>query len=368
MSTQSFDEEIQDNDPTDELPILTDVILGEDGAYTAAAPEPQAEADDSAAVRLQKDLDARDERLSTLESELTRLQERWSDTESALSERDDELSRLRDELSDRETAMEKQRAALDESANELQSQKTTIAELTSALELERERSAGLERSANELQQKISGLEDKIESIEAESEVARETSKQDGVDQPATRLREEVAALSQHIENRNAVWREQTDTLAAQSTRIRELEIELAQRLERQLEAERLAQRASADAHAAREQLGAALEKLRRSKPAEKRLAAPEAPRREEVSDEAISDDDHAAQLRRELAQTVLLQANQGDDAETLKRLAELEAAIMSLESQMDSPRDSAGASRARYTVAQYSGYANRQGIASRSEE
>jgi archaellum component FlaC len=353
MSTYPFDEELQDNDPTDELPILTDVILGEDAEHTASEPDPATDAEDTgrfrktrdeadpsadaekiAAAGLQKDLDARNERLSRLETELARLQARWSDTEATLSERDTELSRLHAELADREAAIAEQRTALEQNSEELRAHKTTIADLTSALESERDRAAGLERSSNDLEQQIKGLEQKIEEIETEQAIAREDAKQTGDDPTVTRLRDEVAALSQHIENRNAVWHDQAETLAAQSIRIRELEIEVAQRLERQLEAERFAATEAASARAAREKLGEALETLKRRKPVDER---PEAPQTSEP--EPISDADHAAQLRHELAQTVILQASQGKDAETVSRLAELEAAIKNLENQMQTERE-----------------------------
>ncbi|MDH3417998.1 MAG: FHA domain-containing protein [Gammaproteobacteria bacterium] len=353
MSTYPSDEELQDNDPTDELPILTDVILGEAAEHTESMHEPSDAAEDtgrfqnprdeagqsagaekSAAAGLQKDLDARNERLSTLETELARLQARWSDTEATLSERDTELSRLRAELADREAAIAEQRTALEHNSEELRAHKTTITELTSALESERDRAAGLERSSNDLEQQIKGLEQKIKEIETEHAIAREDAKQVGDDATVTRLRDEVAALSQHIENRNAVWHDQAEKLAAQSIRNRELEIEVAQRLERQLEAESFAATEAASARAAREKLGEALETLKRRKPVDER---PEAPQTSEP--EPIADADRAAQLRRELAQTVILQASQGEDAGTLSRLAELEAAIRSLENQMQTERE-----------------------------
>ncbi len=353
MSMNPIDDDIQDNDPTDELPVLTDVILGQDVEPTTSMPGPaqdsedtgrfharrgqtqqSTEAENAAAARLQEDLDNRNERLATLESELTRLQQRWSDTEATLSERDSELARLRAELADRDAVITEQRTALESSSDELQAHETKIAELTSAVELERDRAAGLERSANDLEQQIRGLEDKVKEIEAEYATARESAEHVSDDSTIKRLRDEVAALAQHIENRNAVWHDQAETLAAQSTRIRELEIEVAQRLERQREAERLAEAEAASARAAREKLGEALESLKRSTPADE----PPAPRQTPQA-ELISDEERAARLKRELAQTVLVQANQGDDAEALSRLTELEAAIMSLEEQMEAKRD-----------------------------
>lgn len=349
MSTHRFDDEIQDNDPTDELPVLTDVILGEDSDGTASMPGPATETDDTgrfralqadahesveaeraAAARLQEDLDARNERLSLLEAELTRLQERWSETEAALATRDTELSRLRAELDDREATIAEQRSALESSADELREHETRISELTADLASERDRAAGLERSSADLQRQIADLESKIEDMQEAYATEQQRTESTGEDATLIRLRGEVAALAQHIENRNAVWHEQAETLSAQSTRIRELEIEVAQRLERQLEAERLAEAEAASAREARERLGQALEALKRSRESVQDAATPQ------VSEpEAITDDDQKAQLRRELAQTVLIQAREGDNAETLSRLAELEAAIIELEAQME---------------------------------
>ncbi len=341
MSTHPFDEDFQDNDPTDELPVLRDVILGEDVESTASMPGSEADADDTgrfrntlAEARLREDLDARNERLSALEAELGRLQDRWRETEAELSERDTELSRLRAELADREASIAEQRTELESNSDELRAQNATIAELNSSLKLERDRAAEFERSSGDLGQQVEALEQKTKDIEADRAIGRESPTPDAGDATVDRLRDEVAALARHIENRNAVWHDRAETLAAQSIRIRELEIEVAQRIERQVEAERFAEAEAASARAAREKLREALEALKRRDSSQERSSAqqPQAP-------ETASGQRRAAQLKRELAQTVLVQADQGDDAATLSRLAEIEAAIVTLENQMDSEHD-----------------------------
>jgi len=345
MTKYSSEEEIQDDDPTDELPILTDVMLGEEAQRMAATPGPVVEAEDtaqfrtaseealeSAAARLQQDLDSRNERLSTLEDELTRLQQRWSETEAVLSERDTELSHLRVELADREAAIREQRTVLEQTTEALHKRETIIAEQTAALESERTRAEALERSSLDLEQQIKTLQHKLGEIETEHATARAQPVATVDDAVVTRLRGDIAALSQHIENRNSIWHDQAATLLAQSTRIRELEIEVAQRLERQLAAEQYAETEVASAHSARERLGQALTALRQEKStAEYRSAV------QEAKPAPTEEEDRAAQLRRELARTVLLQSEQGDDSGTLRRLSELEAAIVGLENQIDGP-------------------------------
>ncbi|HSG63792.1 MAG TPA: FHA domain-containing protein, partial [Gammaproteobacteria bacterium] len=131
--------------------------------------------------------------------------------------------------------------------------------------------------------------------------------------------EALASLSQHIENRNGVWRRQLAEVEQKTTRIHELEIELAQRQARQHAAERHAELQAAHA----QQLRA-------------RLTPPR--------DVAVAGDERAAvsagsstpdQLREELRREIELQSELGDGAESLRRLRELEGAIRTLEQQMD---------------------------------
>jgi hypothetical protein len=117
MSTYIFDDEFEDDDPTDELPVLKDVTVGEE-IDTTSMPGPQADADhtgqlknkkrrkarqttdarDSDAASLRKDLDARNERLAALETEFARLQAK---TSSRLAEIEAAVKRLESQIGPR---------------------------------------------------------------------------------------------------------------------------------------------------------------------------------------------------------------------------------------------------------------------------
>jgi predicted nucleic acid-binding Zn-ribbon protein len=321
MSENLNNDDHLDNDPTDELPILTDVIPAaalfrrgvepapEDMADTGKLPAQRANDDPGpgATGASPRTLAASVTRVATLETELAALEQRWHEASGALAGKAREIERLRNELTEVDTTAANQREALQQGLDELRARDHTIATLRQDLEDERDKVRALEENARALERQVSGLE-------AAQAASRESSMPTARDAELTRLRDEVAALSQHIENRNDSWRDQAAALERMNTRIRELELELAQRVERQLAAEQHAEAEATRAREARKKLATARDVLEQER---ERAAVGNNTRLPGVS----------------AAET---------DAAAIARLAELETAIMSLEHELASIGNAAG--------------------------
>jgi hypothetical protein len=287
MSTHSIDDEILDDDPTDELPVLTEVMRA--GLEQAASTH-----------AVSGDLD------DTGQFDTSRLR-----ALRAAEMAEGEAAALQRDLEAREAELEQLRG-------ELQARERDIAALRRELDDERNRTRALEQDAR-------ALETQITALETGEAGAGEDARQWLVDRTVARLRDEIAALSHHIENRNAIWREQAAAVEAQSTRIRELELELSQRRQRQQVAEQHAEDEAARARQAREKLAAMSATLEQARG---RLAAGTG-----LSKAAAAE--RAAQLRAELEDSVALQAELGEDPQALERLQALEAELQSLEREME---------------------------------
>lgn len=328
MSNNFNNDEYLDNDPTDELPILTDVIpaaalFRRDPRAEAEDPEDTGELQELASFKphatdaahqpmvqaMQRQLEASAARVATLESELATLKKHAQDIAGTLASKDTEIERLRSELAEVDAAVARQRETLQQSLDELRARDQTIAGLRQDLEAERDTVRALEEDARALERQVSGLE-------AAQAAVREPGPPIKQDAELTRLRDEVAALAQHIENRNDSWRDRAVALERATTRIQELELELAQRVERQLAAEQHAEAEATRAREARKKLAAARDALEQERERE-RLAH---------SADSHSQGTHDAEA----------------DAAAVNRLIELETAIVSLEQELAAINDNAG--------------------------
>jgi hypothetical protein len=339
MSKNYYEEDIPDNDPTDELPILTEVLLAPDPDNTASMPAARDDDDtgsfaapaiaaslasaahDEHTATLQRDLADRDSKLGTLEQELAGLEARWRATCAELAARDAELAGLRVSLEAHDARQALSAEAAETAREEIRARDARIAQLTEELAAAQAAAAALEDSSRTLEKQIAELE---------SDQAAKRELPQSAEDAATiaQLREEIAGLAAHIENRNQIWRDQAATVMEKSARIRELELELAQRVDRQQAAELHARTESEQAEEFRRRLNvmtAALEQAQRRP----RDAAPD------MTDYRGAAADGPAQLRQELERAVALQLSAGDDPEQLRRLEELEAAIRDLEHDMD---------------------------------
>lgn len=300
-----------DNDPTDELPVLSDVALAEIESATATAvddtgartleipgPPPRTAADPGAASlgSLERDVAELNSRWGRLENQFAEsaaavaaLSDQLTSAQQALSQsaagrqrlnrelddKDRQLVALRDQYSqlrhdnaalreavDRFTAdkeaLSSQLAAAREDSGaraELDAQLTQRRALEAELEQARTRVADLECSqAEQLEQaraRAAGLEAELAAAEQLIDELAPAPRADG---DVDAYRAEIAALSDYITNRRSYWDDMEAHLASQRERIAELEAEVEHRSERQQASEQTAQREAALAAELKERL------------------------------------------------------------------------------------------------------------------
>jgi predicted RNase H-like nuclease (RuvC/YqgF family) len=242
-------EEFDDNDHTDELPVLIETVVLEPGHVSVV----DAEALEDTAERtarfspipavtevevesLQSDLAARGAQIAALEEDIAQLNTRWLDVERHLTAKDariDELSHivaeLRGALAERHTAEQRLAAEL------------------------RERSAALDRSSSEnaeLRATAAATERQLAALANQPVAPRVTDEATSVQ----RLREEVASLATYLENRHRWWTELKAQAAASSADIDRLQRELRSLEATRREATALAARESERATTLRREL------------------------------------------------------------------------------------------------------------------
>jgi chromosome segregation ATPase len=307
-----------DNDPTDELPVLSDVALAEYESQVSAGvddtgertlqmpgPAPHGPGGDFAPplASLERDVAELTARWSRLESQFAessaavaglteqlaaaqralgesaagrqRLTREIEDKEQQLASLSEQYKQLRQDnaalreavdrfAADKESLSTQLAAALEDSGAraELDAQRQTLeAQLTQAQarigELERGREAEREQArarTAELEAELTAAEQLIEEL-APAEPAK------GADADVEAYRAEIAALSDYITNRRSYWDDMEARLASQRERIAELEAEVEHRSERQQAAERTAQREAALAAELKERLSETARRL-----------------------------------------------------------------------------------------------------------
>ncbi|HEX9878343.1 MAG TPA: FHA domain-containing protein [Gammaproteobacteria bacterium] len=346
MPISSVDDDVLDNDPTDELPVLSDALLEDRGRRTAGAFDDTGTFEDTGQMRalgqqedreaalaaLAEDLAAREAQVTQLEAEIEQLKRFDAEAGSSLTRHEALLATMRKQQGEHDAKAAQQRAEIERLAGEIDERERRIVALLQELDQERARVQALEDDARVLQQQLGALE-------AEQEIDRQQrSSRKGPAHGAElrRLRGEVASLSQHIENRNRIWREQKEALAVSRTRVRELELELDQRFRRQAIAENRADAESRDAQRSRQKLREALRQLEQLQRPSGRFRGPQ------TIPAAASDE--AGVLTSELK----------DDPGAMDRLHHLESTILDLQSRMSAQleRDAAraGENRSRGTL------------------
>jgi predicted RNase H-like nuclease (RuvC/YqgF family) len=261
-------DEFDDNDHTDELPVLIETVVLEpahasvvdaealeDTAERTARFNPIPAATEVEVESLQSDLAARGAQIASLEEDIAQLNTRWLDVERHLTAKDariDELSHIVAEL----------RRALAE--------RHTV-ERRLAAELG-ERSASLDRSSSEnaeLRATAAGTERQLAALANQPVTPREATS-------VQRLREEVASLTTYLENRHRWWAELKAQAAASSADIDRLQRELRSLEATRREATALAARESERATTLRRELveqTRLVEELRRALAAARAAAA-----------------------------------------------------------------------------------------------
>lgn len=355
MSKNFYGEGFPDDDPTDELPILTNVIVDQDderteahqtlaaeedtGPYRRPDPEqiPTLEHRDDTATELVRDIADRDAKLVALEAELAKLEGRWRQTSEELTARTAELTDARSELDSLQAERGAAQAALSGARDQVHERDQQIAALAAELETARAGAGALEDNARLLERRIADLE-------AENTSSAEVAHTDTQSVANAKLRDELASLAAHIENRNAIWRQRANEVSEKSTRIHELEAELEQRVAAQNAAEQLVEIETERARDYRERLVAATAALEATqlRPVVERAESMQAPASAdetavalETPEETVDQPRKIDRLSLELERAVALQQEVGDNSDDLHRLEELELAIRELEKDMD---------------------------------
>lgn len=267
MSEISSRESDDDNDATDELPVLSEaeiVAVGESshedaeeahtatGEHAAPVPFPQRER--------RADSDAR----TDLEHRLASLENRFGERDSTadrLERRIDEITRGSQSL---ESQLGRNTAAVESAARELTTLRDQLDAVRSAVEHEAASAGDLteahaareaaERARAEAETELDTLRKRLAERESELEAARAEAAAAGAVHSDADARAEIEALTAYITNRREHWDALEARCAEQARRIRELEAEVEQRVARQHEADERATRESARAAEYRDEL------------------------------------------------------------------------------------------------------------------
>ena len=267
MPIYSRDNELLDNDPTNELPILVETAVLDPAMVTAAvAPGDSASVEDTtgehtarypiiddtgkpsaSVVALQSDLETRAAKIEALEVDIRRLSGRWLDVEQRLTDKEAVIENVT-------AALEASKQALEDQVNTAQRLATELADrdkqLNELLDEQRRQSAARQLDLAQERQRSEDFETELSA--ARKQLAKPPPRPP--DERLLALQEEIATLKGYIDNRRSRWEELEATTASALTRIGELEHELAHRTARQQSAEELAQRESARAESFRREL------------------------------------------------------------------------------------------------------------------
>src|SRR5262245_21158667 len=234
MSKRSSDDFDHDNnDDTDELPVLLDTVGLEDAVEPSLAPSPpEAEADGTellarADAAPGSDVPLADaeqpEQIPALEAQIRVLTDGVRDLEHSLAEKDRRVEELRELLSSIRRSTDDSTAAERRLATQLAVRDARVAELTATIE-------GLQQAAAAGSAEIERLRQVAESRNGEAEaLRRELAAKSTPEQapPDDELSENYATLRSYVAARRAWWDEMQATNAQLAARVTGLEQELA---------------------------------------------------------------------------------------------------------------------------------------------
>ena len=284
MSQRSSDHE--DNDPTDELPILLEAVALDElseAAFAAPRAETTAEHEILYAPTAPEErpssaeLEERAARIAGLEAELRTKAERVGELEQRLTERDERVLELKRTLTALREALDTTGDAERRLTADLAAREARVLELSAAVG--RQQAEAVSRTA-ELERLRGGNEAAQSEIAAlKNELATRAA---ALPSPASQeLLEENATLTAYIAGRRLWWDEAQATQARLAARIKTLDDELQTRTQRLAEADTFAERESNRAVALRAELVAAARRIdaleRELKAARGIAAAPLAP-------------------------------------------------------------------------------------------
>lgn len=367
-----------DDEPTDELPVLSEEAILEFGGEFATVPEdsdarteatdehrvelPGAPDDDAEAPRRPRKRPAkgprtqRDKAIRSLERDIAELSTRWTSVEDLLEANNAAIEALRKELAEAGLALEDSRESEKQLLTELAARDTQLSELQERLTAERRDNANLRTAVEQGKRRYAALETQLTETEHRlAEVEREAARPPEAAAPQA-YAEQIQSLTAYIAGRDEQWREIEAVATERSERIAELEAELDQRIARQREIEKIARDESARADAFKAKLGEAAARLADFEHGPAGLALPPAdptaPSPESPSAPPSESAPH--EVRPDDATTVLDDAHAvRDDDERLRRAVQerelLRERLEAAESELDETR--ADLSRLEKTLA-----------------
>jgi DNA repair exonuclease SbcCD ATPase subunit len=238
--------EIDDNDRTDELPVLVETVVLEPDEANASDEDLLEDTAERTAKfvshtvelqSLQSDLAARGAQVTALEEDIARLNARWTDVERHLTAKDDHIEGLNRTLTELRRSLAERHAAEQQLSTELR-------ERTSALERVSAENAEVRTALGAAEQKLASLAAQPPPQPAPPDESSAVSQ----------LREEVASLATYIENRRQWWQELKQQAADATARADRLERDLRALTRAQREAAALAERESGRAAELRQEL------------------------------------------------------------------------------------------------------------------
>jgi len=272
MSTNSRDNELLDNDPTDELPILLETAVLDPAVAAAAVAQPNytpleeatgehtahypvtPDASSAAVDDLKHDLEARGAKIESLEADIRKLSARWVDVERHLSDKEALIEHLTGTLATSKQAFDDRVALEQRLATEIADREKQLAQALDELERQRQQNAAQQLELDSERRRHKAVQTELEATR--DQLAEQTAKPPAapLEGRLQMLQEEIETLTGYIANRRSRWEELEARTASAGARIGELERELAHRETRQQAAEQLAQSEMARAESLRREL------------------------------------------------------------------------------------------------------------------
>lgn len=264
------DKKVPDNDPTDELPVLSEEVIVASGDEIPALDDARIEDPGPRKVEFRAVVEPRQaavgdgagphgatgqtETIQALERDVAELAARWSKLEQYFAEHEGAIGTLKDDLASSRQELEVSQVEQRELRIAVQQKDAELAALRNSLEDERGDAEQSRTRLEETKARAAALDAALGTAQAELQTAREeleTTRQelDASLQRAAeaksgdeRLRpylEEIESLKAYIAGRGSRWEEMEVLVAAQKERIAELETETSQRVSRQDQLEQM---------------------------------------------------------------------------------------------------------------------------------
>ena len=247
MSRKASDDELQDNAPTHELPVLLDTVVLDPAKYAVGPPDDDGTGDQPVLYHVASLADepaepalSADAQLDALRDDLARLAARAAEVEQSSTEKSTVIGRLKAELGEANRKLEEAGRAAKAAVAAARDRDAQLGAMTPELEHLRAVVASREGQDPRLTEGgVSAPPDLPPALSSPAEPAG-TAAEDVPESATQRMREELAALAGYIANRRARWDDLQARLEEYRRRIAELEQEVEQRTAREHRAEQIA--------------------------------------------------------------------------------------------------------------------------------